>query len=698
MVGDLFEIMRRKIEGAKQEEVCHHLDHSLELTNFLCSALLQIDARLAIGLRQQLVDQLKMWNSHFTASVNSLEPSGHTRLLDTTRMCAILLGASINAQLMAPQEESESRSNFAIINPSTWANKDQQHKKRKVIKFEAPLAAINDYSDEINLSDLAVKLLQEDLTGLRIKSSIDPMLYNLAFGEKLFEEAESAWTRLFEHDSTTTLPGGVNEPDFGGRKMIRLTRVLLAGLLNHAKVDSNQNIHRQIFHQRSKLIQRKQNSQTDVPDQDSTTTIVDEEEIEMRSARNEQHPPLPLHPFFQSRTRRISEQNGPTKRARKITDDTQIYLPLMKKALYLLLCINSTSERLPALERTSSGSASNLSNLTTSDSAGDLARQLLQDKVAGSRRGSLNSGLRLSQSENSVVLGRPNPKTVGERLRREKEKQSQRKVRKDSSAAEEKLAKLIVFLNDEDADPERMLNGIKGEENLARQRINALQYLNKLLESDFLDRLSRHSSRTFLAAVFGLIQNPLQGAVIHRPRRLRHYLADIENARTSLQNQITKLWRELSVRLLTKTRKKDTLAVYATCGLSLLWQESDMQLVETISYVYTNTESEDEQEKNKLVVFTPQLILQMNSGQLKLENLHQIASIGIVQSLLLSISAYATSDQMDLVEYIMSFMLGQLNGIWKTRGRRRETFELCLADLLALINRFRSPKVFVAIA
>ena len=121
---------------------------------------------------------------------------------------------------------------------------------------------------------------------------------------------------------------------------------------------------------------------------------------------------------------------------------------------------------------------------------------------------------------------------------------------------------------------------------------------------------------------------------MNRPRRLRHYLAEVENARSSLQTQITKLWRQLSIRLLDKTRNRDTLAVYATCGLSLLWQETDMQLVETIAYTYTSVDEEND--RNKLVVFTPQLILQMNSGQLKLENLHQIASIGIIQSLLLS--------------------------------------------------------------
>merc|ERR1712106_149850 len=214
---------------------------------------------------------------------------------------------------------------------------------------------------------------------------------------------------MFEHDSTTSLPGGVSEPSHGGRKMIRLTRVLLAGLLNHAKVDSsNQSIiHKQIFHLRSKLIQRKQN-QTDISDQDSAITlqIDDEDELsdESSAARNEQQQQAtpPLHPFFQNRTRQSSsEQNGPTKKARKITDDTQIYLPLMKKALYLLLCINSTSERLPTLERSSSGSSSDLystliaSSASDSSASSDLARQLLHDRLAGSRRGSLNSGLRM---------------------------------------------------------------------------------------------------------------------------------------------------------------------------------------------------------------------------------------------------------------------------------------------------------------
>ena len=132
-----------------------------------------------------------------------------------------------------------------------------------------PLSTINDYSDKINLSDLAVKMLQEDLSGLRITSSIDPILYNLAFGEKLFEEAENLWKKLFrsEHASSYSREQlGMNaetfDPDAGGRKMIRLSRVLLAALLSHAKSDTMSSIHKQIFNQRNKLLQIIQNNQT----------------------------------------------------------------------------------------------------------------------------------------------------------------------------------------------------------------------------------------------------------------------------------------------------------------------------------------------------------------------------------------------------------------------------------------------------
>ena len=103
---------------------------------------------------------------------------------------------------------------------------------------------------------------------------------------------------------------------------------------------------------------------------------------------NEDNNQSNIHPFFNNttRTRRISDQSQAesAKRARKITgtshimthrliglnhnlDESQVYLPMMKKALYLLLCINSTAERLMKLERTSSGSHSNLASRRESD-------------------------------------------------------------------------------------------------------------------------------------------------------------------------------------------------------------------------------------------------------------------------------------------------------------------------------------------
>ena len=167
----------------------------------------------------------------------------------------------------------------------------------------------------------------------------------------------------------------------------------------------------------------------------------------------------------------------------------------------------------------------------------------------------------------------------------------------------------------------------------------------------------------------------------------------IENARPSLQSQITKLWRELSLKLIQKMEEKSASSVYATCGLSLLWRKSDLNLVENITFsvlsmmdtsvTSLNSGSDsitDSSDYNPLMVFTPKLILQMNSGQLKLENLHQISSIGMVQSLLLSIGAYATSAHTNVIATVMNYMLGQITGIWDVYRpcKRRDSFEVCL--------------------
>lgn len=63
----------------------------------------------------------------------------------------------------------------------------------------------------------------------RITSQIDPLIHNLAFGEKLFEESEMMWKNLFESADGRDWPA--THPDLGGEKMIRITRVLLAALL-----------------------------------------------------------------------------------------------------------------------------------------------------------------------------------------------------------------------------------------------------------------------------------------------------------------------------------------------------------------------------------------------------------------------------------------------------------------------------------
>ena len=151
----------------------------------------------------------------------------------------------------------------------------------------------------------------------------------------------------------------------------------------------------------------------------------------------------------------------------------------------------------------------------------------------------------------------------------------------------------------------------------------------------------------------------------------------------------------MSLKLIQKMEEKSASSVYATCGLSLLWRKSDLNLVENITFsvlsmldtsvtsLNSGTDSmTDSSDHNPLMVFTPKLILQMNSGQLKLENLHQISSIGMVQSLLLSIGAYATSAHTNIIATVMNYMLGQITGIWDVYRpcKRRDSFEVCLGQ------------------
>lgn len=209
------------------ENAGEYLESCAEVTNFICSALLQNNPKIVVDLRSSLKSLLLMWNTKFNESKNSIEPEGNLCVLDTCRLVSILLGSSINAQL---------------INHGVAACG---------IKYNS-LGSLNEYSETINLSDLASKVLDDDLAGLRITSQIDPIVHNLAFGEKMREESEIMYQQLFQtaegRDWTAT------DPDLGGAKLKRITRVLLAALLNHGRGESIVAIHRQVFLQRAALL------------------------------------------------------------------------------------------------------------------------------------------------------------------------------------------------------------------------------------------------------------------------------------------------------------------------------------------------------------------------------------------------------------------------------------------------------------
>jgi len=181
-----------------------------------------------------------------------------------------------------------------------------------------------------------------------------------------------------------------------------------------------------------------------------------------------------------------------------------------------------------------------LSSIIQSSSRTELRESVLHERLLNlsPRRNSLNSSLRQSLSESNAQVGSKlhNPKTVGEHIRREKEKYSQKNIRKCLRNKEDELKKIIEFLNQDDLDPERMLSAIKSEETTAKSRVAALQHVNDLIGNGFIDSLTRMASRAFLAAVFGLIQNPLEANSLDM--RLSHYLCGIENARPSLQHQV----------------------------------------------------------------------------------------------------------------------------------------------------------------
>jgi len=68
----------------------------------------------------------------------------------------------------------------------------------------------------------------------------------------MFEESEAMWHQLFASAEGRDWPA--TDPGQGGAKLKRITRVLLAALLNHGRGESIVAIHRQVFQQRAALL------------------------------------------------------------------------------------------------------------------------------------------------------------------------------------------------------------------------------------------------------------------------------------------------------------------------------------------------------------------------------------------------------------------------------------------------------------
>ena len=212
------EIFATIARAMMRENAADVMENCAEITNFICAALLQNNPGLAIDLRARLKELLSLWNTKFFESKNSIEPDGNLCILDTCRLVSILLGTSINTQLI----------NYGRKGSQVAANG---------VKYNS-LGTITELAESLNLSDLTSKVLDDDLSGSRLTSQLDPIIHNLAFGEKMFEESENLWNQLFQSAEGRDWAG--SEKEAGGPKMRRMTRVLLAALLNHGRGESNQ--------------------------------------------------------------------------------------------------------------------------------------------------------------------------------------------------------------------------------------------------------------------------------------------------------------------------------------------------------------------------------------------------------------------------------------------------------------------------
>lgn len=702
-----------------------------ELTNFICAAALNGAPAMLVKLRPCLSRLLIVWNSKYENSRNSVEPEGNICLNDTCRLVAILLGSSINHQLVNPGRPKTTLEDFNS------------------------LGNLTEYAESVNLSDISAKLLDVDTPGSQIiVCQIDPDLHNLAFGEKMFAEAENQWKKLFRDANHRDWPA--RDPEEGGERMKRFTRILLAAFLNHNRNETSAAIYRQVFLIREQVLEvlrqhkAATNSDDDVPelegDEDpnaSTTSlrpvplqpatageriVAPPSESQLGTPWGPFDPPFtnmllpggavpppehndaqqpPLYPIFNQniRNRRPSStEDSQPKRARTQHDEASFYTPILKKALYLLLCINSNQEPRQCSDSLSDRRSSiTLETITMRDSLKHSSSDLSVRPGQLERRASFDSAVRFSRSESLLgdhLFLREKPLqsavNIGEHIRREKEKQAQSSQTSNNQTSKmETLAfkQIIEFMNASSLDPESMLKVIQWEENTAKSRVEALQELHQYMENGFLNKLCETAHRAFLVSVFGLLQNPLARNPLDH--RLHHYLQDVAHARPALKSQITRVWKELTGKLLqqmslSSDRQTSASDVYTLCGLTLKWLGTDLTLLENIALATINClESTEGVDTSGLSIMTPQLLLQLNFGQLKVDGLHQIASVGMSQSILLAVGIYGSKSSPKLIKLACRYLLTQLSEIWDSArpSKKRETFETCLAELLALINR-----------
>ena len=63
LTSDLLDIVIRLMSSTERDH--SNLSKCTELTNFLCSAILQIDPAMSIGFREKLEEILKIWNDEY---------------------------------------------------------------------------------------------------------------------------------------------------------------------------------------------------------------------------------------------------------------------------------------------------------------------------------------------------------------------------------------------------------------------------------------------------------------------------------------------------------------------------------------------------------------------------------------------------------------------------------------------------------